>query len=93
VLPDDGFFSHRNMQELFNVNCNAKLKSFLRLSNCASVGEKTLTINKQYISSIQCIYTLHMIHKTATFSPVHNSPTGFSNRSTLFSVRYELNFY
>jgi len=28
------------MWELFNVNFNANLKLFLRLSNCASVGEK-----------------------------------------------------
>ena len=28
------------MQELFNVNFNANLKLFLRLSNCASVGGK-----------------------------------------------------
>jgi hypothetical protein len=41
VPPDDGVL-HRNMSELFNVNFNANLKLFLRLSNCASVGEKTL---------------------------------------------------
>jgi hypothetical protein len=35
-------FSRRNMQELFNVNFNAKLKLFLRLSNCVPVGKKTL---------------------------------------------------
>jgi len=28
------------MLELFNVNFNANLKLFLRISNCASVGEK-----------------------------------------------------
>ena len=28
----------------FNVNFNVNLKLFLRLFNCASVGEKTLTI-------------------------------------------------
>jgi hypothetical protein len=39
VLPDDGV-SHRNMWELFNVNFNANLKLFIRISNCASVGEK-----------------------------------------------------
>jgi len=41
VFPDDGVL-HRNMWELFNVNFNANSKLFLRLSNCASVGEKTL---------------------------------------------------
>jgi hypothetical protein len=35
-------FSHRNMYDLLNVNFNANLKLFLRLSNCASVGDKTL---------------------------------------------------
>jgi hypothetical protein len=39
VLPDDGVL-HRNMSEFFNVNFNANLELFLRLSNCASVGEK-----------------------------------------------------
>jgi hypothetical protein len=29
------------MQETFTVNFNENLKLFLRLSNCASVGEKT----------------------------------------------------
>jgi len=28
--------------ELLNINYNANLKLFLRLSNCASVGENTL---------------------------------------------------
>jgi len=36
------------MQQLFNVNFNANLKLFLRLSNCASVGEKTLIIIKMH---------------------------------------------
>jgi hypothetical protein len=36
------------MWELFNVNFNAKLILFLRLSNCASVGEKTLIIIKMH---------------------------------------------
>jgi hypothetical protein len=36
------------MWELFNVNFNADLKLFLRLSNCASVGEKTLIIIKMH---------------------------------------------
>jgi hypothetical protein len=39
VLPDDNVL-HRNMSKLFSVNFNANLKLFLRLSNCASVGEK-----------------------------------------------------
>ena len=39
MLPDDGVL-HRNISELFNVNFNANLKLFLRLSNCALVGEK-----------------------------------------------------
>jgi hypothetical protein len=43
VLPDDGV-SHRNMEEVFNVNFNANLKLFLRPSICASVGEKALII-------------------------------------------------
>jgi hypothetical protein len=43
MLHDDGV-SHQNMWELFNVNFNANLISFLRPSNCASVGEKTLII-------------------------------------------------
>jgi hypothetical protein len=33
-------FSRRNTLELFKVNFNANLKLFLRLSNCATVGEK-----------------------------------------------------
>jgi hypothetical protein len=41
VLPDDGVL-HRNMWEPFNGNFNANTKLFLRLSNCESVGEKTL---------------------------------------------------
>ena len=36
------------MQEPFNVNFNANLKLFLRLSHCASVGEKTLVIIKMH---------------------------------------------
>jgi len=54
VLPDDGVL-HRNMSELFNVNFNANLKSFLRLSNCASVGEKTwiIVINMSKIQLLQ----------------------------------------
>jgi len=47
VLPDDGVL-HRNMYELFNINFNANLKLFLRLSNCASVGEKTLILIKMH---------------------------------------------
>jgi hypothetical protein len=39
MLPVD-VVSHRNMLELFNVNFNADLILFLRLSNCASVGKK-----------------------------------------------------
>jgi CRISPR/Cas system-associated endoribonuclease Cas2 len=33
---------------IFNVNFNANLKLFLRLSNCASVGEKNLIIVKMH---------------------------------------------
>ena len=41
MLTEDGVLNvHRNMWEPFNVNFNANLKLFLRLSNCASVGEK-----------------------------------------------------
>jgi hypothetical protein len=47
VLPDDGVL-HRNMWELFNVNFNENLILFLRLSYCASVGEKTLIIIKMH---------------------------------------------
>jgi hypothetical protein len=36
------------MSEPFNVNFNANLKLFLRLSNCASVSEKTLIIIKMH---------------------------------------------
>jgi hypothetical protein len=43
MFLDDGV-SHRNMYELFNVNFNANLKLLLRLSNCASVGEKKMLI-------------------------------------------------
>jgi hypothetical protein len=38
MLPDNGAL-HRNTWELFNVNFKANFKN-LRLSNCASVGEK-----------------------------------------------------
>jgi hypothetical protein len=41
VLPENGVL-HRNMFQLFNVNFNANLNLFLRLSNCASVDEKIL---------------------------------------------------
>ena len=47
VLLDDRVL-HRNMQELFNVNFNANFKLFLSLSNCASVGGKTLIIIKMH---------------------------------------------
>jgi hypothetical protein len=37
------------MLELFNVHFNANLKLFLKLSNCAAVGEeKTLIIIKMH---------------------------------------------
>jgi hypothetical protein len=51
-------FSHRNMWELFNVNFNAKLKFFLRLSNCASVGEKTLIIIKMHGMYVKMIINI-----------------------------------
>jgi hypothetical protein len=34
------FYIKIDIKTLFNVNFNANLKLFLRLSNCASVGEK-----------------------------------------------------
>jgi hypothetical protein len=36
------------MQELLNVDFKANLKLFLRLSNCASFGEKTLTLPNMF---------------------------------------------
>jgi len=46
-------FSHRNMQELLNVNFNANLKLFLRLSNCASFGKKNF--DNPYNTSLSVI--------------------------------------
>jgi hypothetical protein len=43
--------SHRNMQELFNVNFNVNLILFLRPSNCGLVGEKTLIVATNYLIS------------------------------------------
>jgi len=57
VLPDDGI-SHQNMQELFSVNFNANLKLFLRLYNCASVGEKNLIIIKMHGMYVKIIVHL-----------------------------------
>jgi hypothetical protein len=34
---------------------NANLKLFLRLSNCASVGEKTLIIIKMHVTYVEII--------------------------------------
>jgi hypothetical protein len=52
------------MQELFNVNFNENLKLFLRLSSCASFGEKTLIIKldlKETVCSVvEWIYLLQM---------------------------------
>ena len=39
MLPDGGVFTPKHVGA-FNVNFNANLKLFLRLSNCASVDEK-----------------------------------------------------
>jgi hypothetical protein len=35
-------------RELFNINFNVNLKLFLRLSNCALFGEKTLILIKMH---------------------------------------------
>ena len=48
----------RNPSEPFNVNYNANLNLFLKLSNCASVGEITLTM----CSSVK-IRNVSEIHK------------------------------
>jgi hypothetical protein len=52
------------MWELFHVNFNANLKVFLRSSNYASVGEKTLIIKvdlkETIFSFVEWIYPLKM---------------------------------
>jgi hypothetical protein len=55
ALPDVGVL-HRNMWELFNVNFDANLILFLRLSSCPSVGENTLII-------LKCVITQKMRHQ------------------------------
>jgi hypothetical protein len=47
VLPDDSVFTPKHVGA-FYCQFNAKLKLFLRLSNCASFGEKTLVIMKMH---------------------------------------------
>jgi hypothetical protein len=47
----------RNPSELFNVNFNANLSLFLKLSNCASVGEKTLTLSSSV--KIRNVFEIH----------------------------------
>jgi hypothetical protein len=80
VLPEHCVLQ-QNMQELFNVNFNANLKLFLRLSSCASVGDKTLIIikmhgmylKKKIILSVG--YTLDAIfYDSQTLTHVENEP-------------------
>jgi hypothetical protein len=59
------------MKELFNLNFYANLKLFLRLSNCASVGEKTLIIIMMHV-----VYVPKNKTNLLNYSMLHDARTG-----------------
>ena len=55
MLPEDGVFHTEMCRGPFDINFNANLKLLLRVSNCASVGEKTLIIIKMHVMDVKYI--------------------------------------
>jgi hypothetical protein len=63
-------FHTKTCRSFFNVNFNANLILFLKLFNCASVGEKTLMITKMHGMYVKISVTIKIFSSITTTNDI-----------------------